>query len=129
MELTKATVARVWIIGLVLVVAGLVAGFIGGLLGVSFNSSQDVGTALSAWARTTGGIVVIAALIAAIAGGVIMFIAWILSMVANALIARWGWFAVLLVLGALGFQFFAMIAYLIWGPSERDRPQPLITPA
>src|SRR5215472_6590500 len=128
MELTKATVAGTWIVGLVLALAGVVAAIVGGVLGAHFSTSENAGTMVTAWAGTTGGIVLIAGLIAAFVGGLIQFVAWIMGLVATGSIGRWGWFVVLLVLGLVGLGFFVMLAYVIWGPSERHHPQALTSP-
>jgi hypothetical protein len=123
--LAKSTVIGIWITGLVLVMAGVVAGLIGGLLGVGSTSSNDVQGFFSALANTTGGVILIGGFILILIGGLIQVIAWILGLVATAMIGQWTWFVVLLVLGLIGLEFFVMLAYAIWGPSERRQVQAL----
>lgn len=120
--------ALIWLVGLLVLVLGVVAAIVGAAMGLPAPSSGDLQNPqnfLSELGRSMGGILVVAAFIAIAIGGLIQFVAWILALVATGMIARWGWFVALLVLGLLGLQFFVMLAYVIWGPSERGYPQAL----
>jgi hypothetical protein len=104
--MAKSTLSRTWIAGLGLLAIGVVAG----LVGQATRSGQSM-----------GGLFVVAMIAIAI-GALLQFIAWVLAMVATARIKAWGWFAVLLVGGILGLEFFVMLAYIIKGPDELHMP-------
>jgi uncharacterized membrane protein len=103
--MTRSTLTRIWIVGLLLIgLAGALA-----LIGAALVASTG---------RPAGGPFAFA--IAALAvGGLVQLVAWVMAMLATARIQRWGWFASLLVLGMFGLEFFVMLAYVLWGPDER----------
>jgi hypothetical protein len=130
-ELSKSLIGRIWIVGLVLMVLGIVVSAIGvamGSSGLDANDTQNVQYFLNAVSRTSGGFLAISGLVVLSIGGLLQFVAWVLAMVAAAMLARWAWFVLLLVLGLIGLEFFVMLAYVIAGPSERDAPR-VMTPA
>jgi hypothetical protein len=104
--MAKSTLSRIWIAGLALLAIGVVAG----LVGQATRSGQSM-----------GGLLVVAMIAIAI-GAILQFVAWVLAMLATARIRAWGWFAVLLVFGILGLEFFVMLAYIVKGPGELHLP-------
>jgi hypothetical protein len=104
--MAKSTLSRTWIAGLGLLAIGVVAG----LVGQATRGGQSI-----------GGLFVVAMIAIAI-GALLQLIAWVLAMVATVRIKAWGWFAVLLVFGVLGLEFFVMLAYIIKGPDEMHMP-------
>jgi hypothetical protein len=130
-EVSKSLVSRIWIVGLVLMVLGIVVSAIGvamGSSGLDANDTQNVQYFLNAVSRTSGGFLAIAGLVVLAIGGLLQFVAWVLALISTATLASWVWFVLLLVLGLLGLEFFVMLAYVIAGPSERDAPR-VMTPA
>lgn len=129
--MTKATVSRIWVVGLVLVLLGILVSIIGiAMAGPTIdrgdlNNTQYLLTEMS---RTTGGIIGIIGLVAVAIGGLLQFVAWILAIVVSAIMNRWVWFVALLVLGVVGLEFFVMLAYVIAGPTE-SRSSGALTPA
>ena len=51
-------------------------------------------------------------------GGVIMVVSWIMALAASALMGRWVWFAVVLILGLIGLLLPVMVVYSVIGPSR-----------
>lgn len=141
--MSKPTVTRVWIIGLIVMVAGLIIGFVSmGLMfayggtftpAISGNGSDFVPT-LDSTFWTTVTFMSLGFLIAAI-GGIVQITAWIGALVNTYQLEDKTWFAVLLVGGLIGLAFslvgFAvMIAYIIAGPDGMPRryaPPPEMT--
>jgi hypothetical protein len=56
--------------------------------------------------------------LALVAGVAVWFVAWVISMVRTASVARWGWFLAMLVLGIL-LGPFAVLWYGLFGPVAR----------
>ncbi len=109
----RATIRKVFVTGLVLLIAGGVIVLLSQRAGQSPNSPADqAGLLLSAF------------------GGLIELISWILALIATAALGRWGWFVVVLVLGLIGLLLPVMIVYSVVGPSRRrenrvaSRPSP-----
>jgi hypothetical protein len=133
----KSTVTRTWLVGLVLLAAGLlVAGTSIGLMlayggtftkaptgnGYDFVPSYDgfFWTAVS---------VMVAGFVAAAVAGLVQLAAWIGALINTYQLPDKAWFAVLLAGGVLGFAFgligfAAMVAYLIAGPDGVAFGQP-----
>ncbi len=142
--MSKRTITRLWIAGLVVLVVGLVAG--GVSLGLMFaygghftparsgNGSDFVPT-LDAFFWTTVGVAATGFTIA-IAGGIVQLAAWIGALVNTNLVPDKTWFIVLLVGGILGLSFSvgllgfaAMVAYLVAGPDGMTSQQPHTLPS
>jgi hypothetical protein len=127
--MTKATVTRTWIVGLIVLVAGLLVGGISlGLMlaygGTYVSSPSGTGSdfvpTLNGVFWTTLGFMILGFTAAAI-GGVIQLVAWIGALMNTYQIEDKTWFVILLVGGLLGLifgliGFAAMVAYLIAGP-------------
>lgn len=127
--MTKSTVTRTWIAGLVMLALGLI------VAGISIGLMLAYGGTFTAAANGNGydfvprydaffGTMVffiVAGALAAAAGGIVQLVAWIGALVNTYRLQDKTWFAVLLAGGLLGFWFgpigfVAMVAYLIAGP-------------
>jgi hypothetical protein len=125
--MTKSTASGVWLIGLLIGVAGVVAMIAGVTIGarslsnvtVQVQSVQDLRDLISAYAGTPGSVFIVLGLLAVAVGGLLTFVGWVLALIASALIERWGWFSVLLVLGLLSLTLPVMLAYVLFAPSRR----------
>jgi hypothetical protein len=138
-KVTKATVTRTWIAGLIGFAAGLV------LVGVSVGlmlaygghftpaasgNGYDFVPSFDAFFATTVTFTVIAAVVA-IAGGVIQLVAWVGALINTNHLVDKTWFVVLLIGGLVGFMFApigfaAMVAYVVAGPDGTAVQQPLV---
>lgn len=136
--MSKASITRMWVAGLIVLVAGLAIGGISlGLMlanggtwqpAASGNGSDFVPT-MNGYFWTTIGFM-IAGFTVAMVGGVIQLAAWIGALVNTYQLEDKAWFIALLAGGLLGFAFgligFAvMVAYLVAGPDGAAvvRPQ------
>jgi hypothetical protein len=139
--MSKRTIARLWIAGLVVLVVGLAAGGVGlGLMlayGGHFESAGGTNyrfiPTLDALFWTTVGVMA-AGFTIAIAGGIVQLAAWIGALVNTNLLADKTWFIVLLVGGVLGLSFgllgfAAMVAYLVAGPDGMRSQRPNTPPS
>ncbi len=62
-------------------------------------------------------------------GGVITLVSWIMALAASALLGRWGWFGIVLILGLIGLVLPVMIVYSVLGPNRRrGRQEPATEP-
>lgn len=116
--------------GLIFLV-GLVAAIVGGVLFGVGAASQHVASDLTAGnyssLGTTGGI---GAVIAAV-GGLLIFISWISALIRTAIIGRWGWFVVMLLLGLIisPLLWLWMLIYLIAASDHPRTMQQPVAPA
>ena len=118
--MSKSTVTRLFVGGLVAVIAGIVSLFValwvayaGGAFQMSGPDVVGVNGSASSW--TMVALIVLAGL--AIVGGAIAgLVSWIGALLNTAQLEDKTWFIVLLVLGLVSFGFIAMIAYVIGGP-------------
>lgn len=102
----RSTVRKVFVTGLVVWVVG------GVLLLLSVQSGQGAGTS-----QYEAGL-----LLAAI-GAVMGVVSWLMALIASAVLGRWGWFAVVLILGLVGLLLPVMILYSIVGPTQGRQPR------
>ncbi|HET8909341.1 MAG TPA: hypothetical protein VFN11_20485 [Ktedonobacterales bacterium] len=143
--MTKATITRMWIAGLIVLVAGLLVGGISVGLMLAFGGTftpavsgngQEFVPRLDGFFWTTVGFTVVGFTIAVV-GGIIQLAAWIGALVNTYQIEDKAWFIGLLIGGLLGLGsgiigFAAMVAYLVAGPdgARAQAPQtPMFTPA
>jgi len=134
--MTKSTVTKTWIAGLVMFAVGLVvAGLSVALMvayGGTFSAAAD-GSGYDFVPRYDGffasmvSLIVVGGIAAAI-GGLLQLAAWIGSLVNTYRLPDKTWFAVMLAGGVLGFffgllGFAAMVAYVIAGPDGMALPQ------
>ena len=137
--MTKSTVTKTWIAGLVIFALGLImAGLSVALMlayGGNFTAAAN-GNGYDFVPRYDGFFASMVSLIvvggiAAAFGGLVQLAAWIGSLANTYRLQDKTWFAVMLVGGLLGFffgllGFAAMVAYLIAGPDGMAAQQPQI---
>lgn len=144
--MTKSTITRTWIAGLIVIVAGLIVGGLGVGLMLAYGgtytpavsgSGYDFVPRIDGFFWTTIALMV-AGFGAALIGGVLQLVAWIGALIGTYALADKTWFVVLLAGGLAGLAFglvgFAvMVAYLIAGPDvttgERQQVPPPAPPA
>lgn len=106
--MSRATVRKVF-------VTGLVVWVVGGILALLTMK----GGPASSSAAYSAGIALLAI------GAAIDVVSWILALISSAMLGRWGWFAVTLILGLIGLMLVVMIIYSLVGPTQR-RNQPVM---
>ena len=125
--MSKPTVTRVFLGGVVAVIAGIVLGFAAvwyAYLNDAFVMSGPdvVGIQASPGAWGMVGLAFVAGL--TIVGGFIAgLVSWIGALLNTAQLEDKTWFVLLLVLGLLSFGLVAMIAYVIGGPDGTQRKE------
>jgi len=132
MRMSKSTVSRLFVGGLIAFIAGVVAATFAVLWafasgGFIVSGHDVVGIDGTAFSWSIIGVIVLSGFV--ILGGVIAgIVAWIGALLNTVNLPDKTWFVVLLVLGLLSFGFFAMVAYVIAGPdsthTEIARPVP-----
>lgn len=147
-EMTKLGVTRMWVAGLIVLVAGLLVGGVSlGLMltnggtwvpAASGNGGSDFVPTINGFFWTTVGFMIAGFTVAAV-GSVIQLAAWIGALVNTYQLEDKAWFIVLLAGGLLGLAFglvgFAvMVAYLVAGPENAPErafrpPMPSMQPA
>lgn len=142
--MTKTTVTRVWIGGLLGIAAGLVLvgvsvglmlAYGGHFVAAPSGEGYDFVPTTDGFFWSTIGFIVLGATIA-IAGGIVQLVAWIGALVNTNRLTDRTWFTILLVGGLVGLifapiGFAAMVAYVMGGPDgmavEQQRtPSPTI---
>jgi hypothetical protein len=136
-NMTKSTITRTWIAGLVVLAAGLVVGGISlGLMlayGGTFTAAPsgngyDFVPRTDSFFWTTVGFMLLGFTVAAV-GGIVQLAAWVGALINTNRMADKTWFAVLLIGGLVGLVFApvgfaAMVAYLVAGPDGMLVEQP-----
>jgi hypothetical protein len=130
---SKSTVTRLFVGGLIAAVAGVVV--IIAAVSVAFANDVFVmeGTRVVD-IRETGlafgllGFTIIGAF-AVIGGAITGLVSWIGALLNTWQVESKAWFVGLLLLGIFNFGFFAMIAYVIAGPDGRRAPETRVAPA
>lgn len=107
--MSRATVRKVFVTGLVVWVVGMV------LLLLTNPSGQAPNTT-----AYTAGLMLIAI------GVLIGIVSWILALVSSAMLGAWGWFIVTLILGIIGLLPLIMIIYSLVGPTQRRVLRPRV---
>ncbi len=127
--MTKSTVTRLFVGGIVAVIAGLfllvASGLIALFSGAFVVEGADVvgvNATPQAWAFVLLGLIGVLALIG---GSIVGLVAWIGALLNTAQLPDKTWFVLLLVLGLLSFGLVAMLAYVIAGP---DGTRPISVP-
>jgi hypothetical protein len=126
--MTKYIVTRTWIAGIIVLVAGLILGFLGLGLMLAFSGTltQAAGGSTTFIPRLDGffwvtiGLMSAGFAIAAV-GGIVQLAAWIGALLNTYRLDDKAWFLVLLIGGLLSFTFgligfAAMLAYVVAGP-------------
>lgn len=138
--MSKATVTRLFIRGGLAVIAGAMLTVVAMSIAVAndafvMNGPDIVGLRGSAlaWSMLPLGIVGGLAIVGGLVAGLV---AWIGALLNTWQLTSRTWFAGLLLLGVFNFGFFAMIAYLVFGPDDatdaavgRAKAATLATPA
>ncbi len=127
--MSKNSITRMWMAGLIVLVAGLVVGGVSlGLMlanGGTWTPAQtgngsDFVPTINGFFWTTVGFMIVGFTVAA-AGGIVQLAAWIGALVNTYQLEDKAWFIALLAGGLLGLAFgligfAAMVAYLVAGP-------------
>ena len=118
--MSKATIVKIFWGSLIGLAGGLVLLILAGALALGndvfiMNGPDVVGVRSSALAWLLAGLCALAMLVI-FAAAVAIFVAWIGAVLNTANLPSKGWFAALLVIGLLGFQFIATLIYVIAGP-------------
>ena len=130
--MTKPTITRFFVGGIVAVVAGLFLAFIAvwaafaaGEFVMDGSDVTDVQFTAFGWSMV--GLMIIGGF-SMIGGAIAGLVAWIGALLNTAQLDDKLWFVLLLVLGLLSFGFIAMVAYVIAGPDgtlvQRRAAQP-----
>ena len=136
--MSKQSVTRMWVAGLIVLVAGLAVGGISlGLMlanggtwtPAATGNGSDFVPVVNGFFWTTIGFMIAGFTVAAV-GSVIQLAAWIGALINTYQLADKAWFIVLLVGGLVGLVsgltgFAVMVAYLIAGPDAMPHGQPL----
>lgn len=122
MQMSKATITKLFVGGIVAVVAGIVLAAVAFLwaygAGAFVMSGPDV-VAINGTGFTAGLIAAgIVAVLAIVGGAIAGLVSWIGALINTVALEDKTWFVVLLVLGLMSFGFIAMIAYAIAGPDS-----------
>ena len=139
--MTKPTIVKTWIAGLIVFAAGALAALVGVFLMLGYgstltqvagnpNSFEFVPDTTSGFFWTTIAVIVAGGIVAAI-GGIVQLAAWIGALANSYLLPEKTWFAVLLAGGVLGLAFglvgfAAMVAYVIAAPDGTPYRQPRV---
>jgi MFS family permease len=130
--MTKATVTKFFVGGLVAVFAGLflaiVAVWAAFAAGEFVMDGPDVtGVRFTSFGWSMTGLMVIGGF-AMVGGAIAGLVAWIGALINTAQLEDKAWFVLLLVLGLLSFGFIAMVAYVIAGPDGAQAPRQVQQP-
>jgi hypothetical protein len=131
--MTKSTVTRLWVAGLIVVVAGLLVGGIslglmlaygGHFVAAANGNGSDFVPTLDGFFWTMVSLMIVGFTVAAV-GGVLQLAAWVGALVSAYQFVDKTWFVVLLVGGFIGLGvtlvgYAVMIAYFVAGP---DNPE------
>ena len=131
--MTKSTVTKFFVGGIVAVVAGLIlavvavwAAFAAGEFVMDGPDVSDVRFTPFGWSMV--GLMIIGGF-SMIGGAIAGLVAWIGALINTAQLEDKAWFVLLLVLGLFSFGFIAMIAYVIAGPDSTQAPRQIAQPA
>jgi len=127
--MSKSTVSRLFVGGVVALVAGLLLAiaavaiaFVGGAFVMDGADVVGIQPTFAAWSLIVLGLL---AAVAFIGGSIAGLVAWIGALLNTAQLDDKLWVVLLLVLGLLSFGFVAMVAYVIAGPDSLRRPPPV----
>jgi hypothetical protein len=124
--MSKPTITRFFVGGIVAVVAGFVIAvmaLIGAWSGnvLTMDGPDVTGIRQTPYAATMVALLVVGG-VAMVGGAVAGLVSWIGALLNTAQLEDKTWFIVLLVLGLFSFGFIAMIAYVIAGPDGTRSP-------
>lgn len=129
--MTKATITKTWIIGLIVLAAGIVVtgvsvglmlAFSGEFTPAASGNGYDFTPTLDGFFWSTVAFIVVGSFII-LSGAIVQLVAWVEALLLTYRIPEKTWFVVLLAAGLLSFGFApigfaAMIAYIVAGPDE-----------
>jgi hypothetical protein len=123
--MSKAAVTRLFVGGVVAIVAGLVlclaalwVAFAGGLIVIGGSDVVAFHGGSALWSVL--GLVIVGS-VAMLGGAVAALVSWIGALLNTVQLEDKTWFVLLLVLGLFSFGFVAMIAYVVAGPDGTSR--------
>jgi hypothetical protein len=129
--MSKATITRLFVGGIVAVIAGLAlcvaavwAAFAGNVFVMEGPDVVGLKPGPYSWAMIVFGLV---SVLAVTGGAIAGLVSWIGALMNTAQLDDKAWFVVLLVLGLFSFGFVAMLVYVVAGP-DGTRPIPAPTP-
>jgi hypothetical protein len=127
--MSKDTITKLFIGGLIAVVAGFVVVIAVGLSTFAGNvvviDGSDVTVSTPVSMHWTAIVAAVLGVMAMLGGALAGFAAWIGALVNTAQLEDKLWFVILLVTGLLSFGFVAMLVYVIAGPDSTQRtPRP-----
>jgi hypothetical protein len=139
--MTKRTITRTWIAGLILVAAGAIVCVAGGLAILAYSgiftatpNGYEFAPRLDGFFWTLVGVCVLGC-VAAVAGLITQLVAWVGALVNTYRLEDRTWFAVVLFSGLLAFTcilapiaFAGMVAYVIAGPNGTAIAQAQVPP-
>jgi hypothetical protein len=118
--MTKATVTKIFLGGVLAAIAGAIVGILAVGIGYAndvfvMNGQEVVGLRTSALTWSLLGVGIVGALAMA-AGAIAGLVSWIGALLNVSQLESKTWFVVLILLGIFNFGIFGMIAYVIFGP-------------
>ena len=117
--MSKSTVTRLFVGGLVAMGAGIVLGLVavvGGLTAGAITIGDGGTVEISGGALSWTIVLLVIAFIAFLGGSIAGLVSWIGALINTYELADKTWFFLLLILGLISFGFVAMIAYVFVGP-------------
>jgi hypothetical protein len=133
LDMTKSTVTKFFVGGIVAVIAGLILAVVAVWAALAagefvMDGPDVTGVQFTAFGWSMVGLMIVGGF-SMIGGAIAGLVAWIGALINTAQLDDKAWFVLLLVLGLLSFGFIAMIAYVIAGPDStqlpRRAPQPV----
>ncbi|HEX7346187.1 MAG TPA: hypothetical protein VF253_05310 [Candidatus Limnocylindrales bacterium] len=130
--MTKSTITRFFVGGIVAVVAGLfvaaAAVWAAFAAGEFVMDGPDVtGVKFTAFGWSMVGLMIVGGF-SMMGGAIAGLVAWIGALINTAQLPDKAWFVLLLVLGLFSFGFIAMVAYVIAGPDSTHPRAPIAQP-
>jgi hypothetical protein len=126
--MSKASITRLFVGGILAVVAGIAMVAIAALVAVANSLIQldgPTGFAIDGSAAWIAVALVITGLLAVLGGSIAGLVAWIGALINTFQIEDKMWFILLLVLGLWNFGFLAMLFYVMIGPDGMRKPMPI----
>jgi hypothetical protein len=131
--MTKPTITKFFIGGIIAVVAGLLLAFVA--VWAAFAAGEFVmdgpditGVQFTAFGWSMFGLMIIGGF-SMIGGAIAGLVSWIGALINTAQLDDKLWFVLLLVLGLFSFGFIAMVAYVIGGPDGTQQVRQARQPA
>ena len=118
--MSKSTSRTLFLLGLLIWVIGAV------VFGMSPDGSKLISNPgnITGFQQVTGLMATGGYLVMAL-GGILILLSWIGGLVRTAVLGRWGWFIVLLILGLIGLLVLIQLVYVFLGPTDRRVRRPV----